>query len=60
MFLGNIELIFPAREKVLNNFKKKIFETKNLQLQPGSELETDSKLETESELKTEPKCRIFF
>ena len=42
-FLKNARLLFSASEKILNNFKSKIFPKKNLELEPESDLDLTKK-----------------
>ena len=42
-FLKNVGLLLSAREKILHNFKSKIFPTKNLESEPESDLESTNK-----------------
>ena len=62
-FLNNLRLFFSAREKVLNNFKSRLFSIKNLEKYPTRESTTElatepikrskSKLELQQELMNE-------
>ena len=49
LFLSNIELCFTVSEKVLNNFKNRLFPIKKLE--PKLEQELEPQLEVEPKLK---------
>ena len=55
LFLNNLDLLFSAREKVLNSFKSRFFPIKNLDKipsrDPGTEPATESEVATEPALK---------
>ena len=70
-FYNNLELLFSAREKVLNSFKSRLFPIKNLDKistrEPTPKPEVAKEPATELEVATEPakaakakiKCKIF-
>ena len=69
-FLNNLGLLFSAREKVLNNFKNRLFPIKNLDKiparEPTPEVQSEQEVATEPGVATEPtkatkaktKCKI--
>ena len=50
-----MELFFTAREKILNNFKNRLFPIKNLKSKPEQKLKQELETELELELELEPK-----
>ena len=57
-FLTNLELLFSIGEKVLNNFKSKLFPIKNLEKIPTREQATEPTSETTKATKPKTKRNI--